>query len=78
MLDMLRSGLSHSYANQALSALRFLVEDIDSQRGQIHVRHGKGGKDRYAMLSSVVTRCLEGVRPRGATRELALSRREEA
>ena len=123
MLDMLRSGLSHSYANQALSALRFLhrhvlnapapvadiprpkrekrlpkilsepevrrfldelgspkhraiafilysaglrvgeaarlqVEDVDSQRGQIHVRRGKGGKDRYAILSSVVLAVL--------------------
>ena len=119
MLSMLRSGLSHSYANQALSALRFLhryvlnapapvagiprpkrgktlpkvlsalearrflnelgspkhraiafilysaglrvgevsrlrVEDVDSQRGQIHVRQGKGRKDRYVMLSPVV------------------------
>ena len=85
MLDVLRSGLSHSYANQALSALarRFLeelgspkhraiafvlysaglrvgevvrlrVEDINSQRGQIHVRQAKGGKDRCAILSPVV------------------------
>ena len=123
MLSMLRSGLSHSYANQALSALRFLhrhvldapapvadvprpkrekklpkilspqetrrfletlgspkhraiafilysaglrvgevarlrVEDVDSGRGRIHVRQGKGRKDRYAILSPVVLAVL--------------------
>jgi integrase len=123
MLSMLRSGLSRSYANQALSALRFLhryvlhapapvaavprpkrekklpkvlsqqearrfpeelgspkyraiafvlysaglrvgevarlrVEDIDSGRGRIHVRQGKGRKDRYAILSPLVLEVL--------------------
>lgn len=119
LLRLLRSGRSHSYVNQALSALRFLhravlkepapisgiprpkakkalpkvlskdeirrfltalkspkhraiafvlysgglrvseaarlkVTDIDADRGQIHVRQGKGRKDRYVMLSPVV------------------------
>jgi len=123
LLRLFRSGHSHSYANQALSALRFLhrkvlhapapvadiprakrkkilpkvlsqdeikaflaalrspkhraiamilysgglrvseaarlkVEDIDSHRGQIHVRQGKGRKDRYVMLSPVVLEVL--------------------
>jgi site-specific recombinase XerD len=119
LLYLLRSGRSHSYVNQALSALRFLhrsvlrtpgpvahiprtkqkktlpkvlsesevkrflqalgspkhraiafilysgglrvseaarlkVGDIDSNRSQIHIRQGKGRKDRYVMLSPVV------------------------
>ena len=119
LLYLMRTGRSHSYTNQALSALRFLhrtvlrapepvsgiprakkkkalpkvlseaeikrflaalktpkhravafvlystglrvseaarlkVMDIDSDRGQIHVRQGKGRKDRYVMLSPVV------------------------
>lgn len=123
LLHQLKTGHSHSYVNQALSALRFLhkrvlnapapvrdiprpkrkkilpkvlsqaeikaflsalrspkyraiamvlysgglrvseaarlkVQDIDSQRGQILIRQGKGRKDRYVMLSPVVLECL--------------------
>jgi site-specific recombinase XerD len=39
-------------------AARLQVEDVDSERGRIHVRRGKGGKDRYAILSSVVLAVL--------------------
>jgi site-specific recombinase XerD len=35
-------------------AARLKVSDIDSGRGQIHVRQGKGRKDRYVMLSPLV------------------------
>ena len=34
-------------------AVRLRVQDIDGERGRIHVRDGKGRKDRYAMLSEV-------------------------
>jgi site-specific recombinase XerD len=123
LLHLLQTGRSHSYTNQAVSALRFLhrhvldapvpvakiprpkrkktlpkvlsesevkrflaalkspkhraiafvlysaglrvseaarlkVTDIDAERGQIHVRQGKGRKDRYVMLSPVVLEVL--------------------
>ena len=33
-----------------LEALRLRVKDVDLGRGEITVRHGKGGKDRRTML----------------------------
>jgi integrase/recombinase XerD len=39
-------------------AARLKVEDIDSGRGEIHIRQGKGKKDRYVMLSPLVLKTL--------------------
>lgn len=39
-------------------AARLKPADVDSERGQIHVRQGKGQKDRYVMLSPVVLEVL--------------------
>jgi site-specific recombinase XerD len=48
---------------------RLQVADIDSKRGVMHVRQGKGKKDRYVMLSPRVLKALRSywqiVRPRG-------------
>ena len=36
---------------RASELVSLMVKDIDSERSVIHIRHGKGGKDRYVMLS---------------------------
>ena len=38
--------------------VRLRVEDVDSERGLIHIRQGKGRKDRYVMLSEVALGAL--------------------
>ena len=39
-------------------ACRLRVDDIDALRMLMHVRHGKGGKDRYVMLSERLLQAL--------------------
>lgn len=55
-----RTALTTAYAAglRASEAVGLKVGDIDSERGVMLVRHGKGGKDRYVMLSAHLLRIL--------------------
>ena len=41
-----------------LEGVRLQIKDIDSDRGLVHIRHGKGGKDRYVPLPPPVLKML--------------------
>lgn len=43
---------------RAAEAASLCVHDIDSERSVIHVRNGKGGKDRYVILSPLMLNAL--------------------
>ena len=55
-----RTALTTAYAagRRASETVGLKVGDIDSGRGVILVRHGKGGKDRTVMLSAQLLRIL--------------------
>ena len=55
-----RTALTTAYAAglRASEAVGLKVGDIDSGRMVIRVEHGKGGKDRYVMLSAQLLRIL--------------------
>ena len=65
-----RAALTTAYAAglRASEAVGLKVGDVDSGRMVIRIEHGKGGKDRYVMLSAQ----LLGIPV--ATAELSLSR----
>ena len=55
-----RTALTAAYAAglRASEAIGLRIGDIDSRRMVIRVEHGKGGKDRYVMLSAQLLRIL--------------------
>ena len=55
-----RTALTTAYAAglRASEVVLLKVADIDSERMVIRVEHGKGGKDRYVMLSPQLLRIL--------------------
>jgi integrase len=55
-----RTALAAVYAAglRASEVVLLKIADIDSQRMVIRVEHGKGGKDRYVMLSPQLLRIL--------------------
>ncbi len=49
---------THSLGLRLGEALRLRIGDIDSARAQVHVRSGKGRKDRFVVLPALTLQCL--------------------
>jgi integron integrase len=55
----LMARLMYGAGLRLMECCRLRMKDIDLQRGQLTVREGKGDKDRFVMLPSVVREALE-------------------
>lgn len=54
--------LTYSAGLRVSEAVRLTVQDLDFERGLIHIRSGKGDKDRYVMLSQSIKTLYEEYR----------------
>ena len=61
-MEALVAGVLYGGGLRLMEALRLRVHDLDFQRLQITVRHGKGGKDRRTMLPQSL---VAGLHPLG-------------
>ncbi len=52
--------LTYSSGLRVSEVVRLRVHDVDRERKLLHVRRGKGRKDRYTVLSGIAESCLEG------------------
>ena len=57
-VSRLQASLLYGSGLRLMECLRLRVKDIDFERGQICVREGKGGKDRYTVLPTGVVAAL--------------------
>jgi len=54
----LMAGLLYGAGLRLMECVRLRVQDVDFVRREITVRQGKGGKDRYTILSKTTLECL--------------------
>jgi integrase/recombinase XerD len=50
--------ITYSSGLRISEAARLKITDIDSKRMMVRIQHGKGGKDRYSILSQTALECL--------------------
>ncbi len=50
--------LTYSSGLRISETARLKITDIDSKRMMVYIRQGKGGKDRYSILSQTALECL--------------------
>ena len=79
LLDRVRGGVFHLMAGllygaglRRLECCRSAVQELDLGRGQIIVRHGKGGKDRVVMLPRSCALILTNTWPGGGPCTIAM------